>query len=156
MTQVQDTLTTTLKEGDRAPQFKLPAYPAGMISLTDYRSKKNVILAFYPKDDTPGCTKEMCAFSSDLTHFEEVSTQVLGVSSDSIQSHEKFAGKFSLKQPLLADVDGRVGSSYGTVPAGKTTASRKLFVIDKQGIIRHILEGMPDNRTLLSLIKSLK
>jgi peroxiredoxin Q/BCP len=152
---MQDTLTSVPKEGDAAPKFKLPAYPSGTISLDDFIGKKNVLLAFYPKDDTPGCTKEMCAFSSDLTHFEEANTQVLGISCDSVQSHERFSGKFSLKQPLLADVDGRVGKSYGTVSAGKNTASRKLFVIDKKGVIKHIYEGMPDNQTLLSVVKSL-
>jgi peroxiredoxin Q/BCP len=153
---MQDTLTSVPKEGDAAPKFKLPAYPSGTIALDDFLGKKNVLLAFYPKDDTPGCTKEMCAFSGDLSHFEEAHTQVLGISCDSVQSHERFAGKFSLKQPLLADVDGRVGKSYGTVTTGKTTAARKLFVIDKKGIIRHIYEGMPDNQTLITLVKSLK
>lgn len=156
MTSMQDTVTSVPKEGDTAPKFKLPAHPSGMISLDDFLGKKNVVLAFYPKDDTPGCTKEMCAFSNDLSHFEEAGTQVLGISCDSVQSHEKFSGKFTLKQPLLADVDGRVGKAYGTVTPGKTTASRKLFVIDKKGVIKHIYEGMPDNETLLSFVKSLK
>jgi len=156
MTSMQDTVGSVPKEGDSAPKFKLPAHPSGMIGLDDYLGKKNVILAFYPKDDTPGCTKEMCAFSKDLSQFDDANTQVLGISCDSVQSHEKFSGKFSLKQPLLADVDGRVGRSYGTVSAGKSTASRKLFVIDKKGVIKHIYEGMPDNDTLLSFVKSLK
>lgn len=156
MTSAQDTVTTVPKEGDAAPKFKLPAHPSGMISLDDYIGKKNVILAFYPKDDTPGCTKEMCAFTKDLSHFEKTDTQVIGISCDSVQSHEKFVDKFSLKQLLLADVDGRVGRSYGAVSSGKTTASRKLFVIDKKGVIRHIVEGMPDNEDLLGLIRNLK
>jgi len=155
MSPMQDTLTSVPKEGDAAPKFKLPACPSGVISLDDFLGSKNVILAFYPKDDTPGCTKEMCAFSKDLAQFAETNTQVIGISCDSVQSHEKFAGKFSLKQPLLADVDGRVGKSYGTVTPGKTTASRKLFVIDKKGIIRHICEGMPDNEMLIALVKTL-
>ena len=151
-----DTTVTTLKEGDTAPKFKLAAFPSGHIALEDYLGKKNVVLAFYPKDDTPGCTKEMCAFTEDLSHFEQVGTQVLGISCDNVASHEKFAGKYSLKQPLLADADGTVAKLYGTVAAGKSTASRKLFVIDKQGVIRHIHDGMPTNESLLAIVKGLK
>jgi peroxiredoxin Q/BCP len=156
MTSVHETASAVLKEGDVAPKFKLAAFPAGEISLDQFVGKKNVVLAFYPKDDTPGCTKEMCAFSEDLTHFAEAHTQVLGISCDKVDSHEKFAGKFSLKQPLLADPDGKVAKAYGTLKEGGTTANRKLFVIDKQGVIRHIHEGMPTNEALLTLVKGLK
>jgi thioredoxin-dependent peroxiredoxin len=144
-----------LKEGDVAPKFKLATHSAGEISLDQFIGKKNVILAFYPKDDTPGCTKEMCAFSDDLSKFHEADTQVLGISCDDVKSHEKFSSKFSLNQPLLADHDGHIGKQYGTVVEGKATANRKLFVIDKKGIIRHIHEGMPTNETLLNFVKSL-
>jgi len=153
---MHETASAVLKEGDVAPQFKLSAFPAGEISLAQFKGKKNVILAFYPKDDTPGCTKEMCAFSDDLSKFEEATTQVLGISCDKVDSHEKFAGKFSLKQPLLADESGEVAKLYGNMREGGTTANRKLFVIDKQGVIKHIHEGMPSNETLLSFVKDLK
>ncbi len=156
MTSAHDTVATVLQEGIAAPKFKLAAFPSGEVSLDQFIGKKNVILAFYPKDDTPGCTKEMCAFSDDLVHFEEANTVVLGISCDDTNSHEKFAGKFNLKQILLADPDGKVGKLYGTVIEGKSTANRKLFIIDKQGIIRHIHEGMPTNETLLSFVKNLK
>jgi thioredoxin-dependent peroxiredoxin len=156
MTSVHETASAVLKEGDVAPKFKLQAYPAGEISLDQFIGKKNVILAFYPKDDTPGCTKEMCAFSDDITHFSEANTQVLGISCDNVNSHEKFAGKFSLKQPLLADPDANVAKAYGTLKEGGTSANRRLFVIDKTGVIRHIHEGMPTNETLLSFVKNLK
>ena len=141
--------------GQQAPKFKLPAHPSGTISLDDYLGKKNVILAFYPKDNTPGCTKEMCAFSDDLSKFHEADTQVLGISCDGAKSHESFASKFNLQQPLLADENGDVGKLYGTVVPGKATANRVLFVIDKKGIIRHIYEGIPDNAALLEVIKGL-
>ncbi|HEY9867925.1 MAG TPA: peroxiredoxin [Candidatus Obscuribacterales bacterium] len=141
--------------GEPAPKFKLPAYPSGTISLDDYAGKKNVILAFYPKDDTPGCTKEMCSFSEDLSHFEAAGTQVLGISCDSVSSHQSFAGKFSLKQPLLSDGEGTVARAYGVVREGRAMANRVLFVIDKSGIIRHVVEGMPENADLLELVKKL-
>jgi thioredoxin-dependent peroxiredoxin len=156
MTSVHETASALLKEGDAAPKFKLQAYPEGEISLDQFIGKKNVILAFYPKDDTPGCTKEMCSFSDDLSHFSAADTQVLGISCDNVASHEKFAGKFSLKQPLLADPEAQVAKAYGTVKETGTSANRKLFVIDKKGIIRHIHEGMPTNETLLAFVKDLK
>jgi peroxiredoxin Q/BCP len=152
--------TEQIKIGDQAPTFSLHAYAngkdAGQIELADYIGKKNVILAFYPKDQTPGCTKEMCAFSEDLTHFENAGTQVLGISVDSVDSHEKFAAKYELKQPLLADVGGVVGKQYGAVKDGAANASRITFVIDKRGIVQNIIEGMPTNAQLLDVVKTLK
>jgi len=149
-----------LKVGDKAPAFDLPAFvhgqAAGNIKLADYAGSKNVILAFYPKDDTPGCTKEMCAFSEDMGTFAEHNTQLLGISTDDVVSHEKFVAKFTLKQPLLADQAGQIGKLYGTVTEGKATASRVLFVIDKSGVVRHVVEGMPTNTELLEIVKELK
>jgi thioredoxin-dependent peroxiredoxin len=156
MTSVHETASAVLKEGDVAPKFKLRAFPAGEISLDQFKGKKNVILAFYPKDDTPGCTKEMCAFSEDLSKFANADTEVLGISCDDVKSHEKFAGKFGLKQVLLADPEGKIGKLYGTLKESGTSSNRKLFVIDKQGVIRHIHEGMPTNDALLAVAKTLK
>ncbi len=152
------TTKTAVKIGMSAPKFKLPAHANGVeqISLDDFIGKKNVILAFYPKDQTPGCTKEMCAFSEDLKHFELACTQVLGISCDSVPSHGKFVEKYNLQQPLLADVGGTVGIAYGAVEAGKSTAQRVTFVIDKKGIIQEIIEGMPSNAELLEIVKKLK
>ena len=142
--------------GDPAPQFKLAAYPQGTVCLDDYMGKKNVILAFYPKDDTPGCTKEMCSFSADLAQFASKDTVVLGISCDSVESHQLFAQKHGLLQVLLTDSSGAVGQAYGTVREGRVNANRVLFVIDKKGIVRHVLEGMPSNTELLAFLDSLK
>jgi thioredoxin-dependent peroxiredoxin len=154
MTSPHETLVAP-KPGQAAPEFSLPTYPKGNISLSQFRGVKNVILAFYPKDDTPGCTKEMCSFSDDLSRFEAANTEILGISCDSEDAHEKFAAKYNLKQKLLVDADGKVGKMYGTVQEGKSTASRVLFVIDKNGVVRHVTEGMPDNAQLLELVKGL-
>ena len=158
MTSPQAT-TELLKEGDKAPSFDLPAFveskSVGNIKLGDFHGKKHVILAFYPKDDTPGCTKEMCAFSEDLSKFEAAHTQPLGISCDNVDSHGKFAAKFNLKQPLLADVGGVVGKAYGTVVEGKQTANRVTFVIDKEGVVKRVIEGMPQNSELLEIVQAL-
>ncbi len=145
-----------LKVDQEAPGFKLSAYPSGEYSLAQFKGKKNVILAFYPKDDTPGCTAENCAFRDDSSKFEAADTQVFGISCDDVKSHETFSAKFSLKHPLLADVGGIVAKQYGTYQEGKNYSSRKLFLIDKNGMIRKIVDGMPSNSELLDFVKNLK
>lgn len=145
----------SLRVGDKAPNFSLPSHPAGTVSLNDFIGHKNVILAFYPKDDTPGCTKEMCAFSNDLEKFNTANTQVLGISCDNADSHGRFAEKHKLTLPLLADSNREVGRAYGTVRDTGGNAERVLFVIDKTGIIRHIHTGMPNNAELLSVVEKI-
>src|SRR3989338_3860032 len=121
------TTQTQLTVGQDAPGFKLQAYPSGEYSLSQFKGNKNVILAFYPKDDTPGCTAEMCAFRDDISRFEEANTQVLGISCDDEKSHEAFSEKFNFKQPLLSDVGGEIAKKYGTYQELKGYPSRKLF-----------------------------
>ena len=127
--------------GDKAPAFDLPALPANRISLKQYKGTKNVVLYFYPRDDTPGCTREACDFSEQLSKFDTVNTVVLGISTDSVQSHKKFADKFSLLFPLLSDEDHEVCKKYGVWVRknafGKKSmgVQRATFVIDKEGQI---------------------
>jgi peroxiredoxin Q/BCP len=154
MTMPQETVIL-LREGDVAPAFDLPAHPEGRVTLADFRGKKNVVLAFYPKDDTPGCTREMCGFSADLGKFASANTAVLGISCDDAKSHAAFAEKHALTVGLLADVGGAVGRAYGAVRDGGRNAERILFVIDKEGVVRHIHKGMPDNAALLSSVQRL-
>jgi len=150
------TTQTELTIGQQAPDFKLKAYPSGEYSLSQFKGKKNVILAFYPKDDTPGCTTENCAFRDDLSKFEEANTQVFGISCDDVKSHEAFSKKFNFTQPLLADVGGEVAKKYCSFREDKGYASRKLFVIDKGGKIQKVVDGMPSNSELLDFVKSIK
>lgn len=101
-----------LKEGDKAPSFTAAASGGGRVSLSDYAGK-NVILYFYPKDDTPGCTREACAFRDDFAAFKQKGAVVLGVSTDSIKAHDKFAEKYGLPFALLADEDKKIVAAYG-------------------------------------------
>jgi thioredoxin-dependent peroxiredoxin len=102
----------SLKEGDVAPEFSAATNGGGNISLADLRGK-NVILYFYPKDDTPGCTKEACAFRDHFSELKKRGAVVLGVSTDSARSHDKFAEKFKLPFTLLADEDKKIVQAYG-------------------------------------------
>jgi thioredoxin-dependent peroxiredoxin len=101
-----------LKEGDSAPDFSAATNGGGKVSLADFRGK-NVVLYFYPKDDTPGCTKEACAFRDHFAEFKMAGAVVLGVSTDSVKSHDKFAAKYKLPFTLLADEDKKIVQAYG-------------------------------------------
>ncbi len=133
-----------LKEGDRAPDFKLSNQEGKKVSLKDFKGKKNVVLYFYPKDMTPGCTTEACDFSANLKQFEKKKAVVLGVSLDDELTHQKFVAKHSLAHTLLADIHKKVVETYG-VYQQKSLYGRKFmgivrstFVIDKEGKIKKI------------------
>ena len=137
------TIQLTLKEGDRAPAFTAETSGGGTISLADCKGK-NVILYFYPKDDTPGCTKEACAFRDHFAYFKKKGAIVLGVSPDSVKSHDKFVEKFKLPFTLLADADKKIVQAYG-VWGEKAFMGRKYmgvfrvtFLIGPDGKIRKI------------------
>ena len=102
----------TLKEGDAAPDFSAATSGGGKVSLADFKGK-NVILYFYPKDDTPGCTKEACGFRDGFAEFQKRGAVIFGVSTDSAASHDKFVEKFKLPFPLLADEDKKIVNAYG-------------------------------------------
>ncbi|MGC8863185.1 MAG: thioredoxin-dependent thiol peroxidase [Armatimonadota bacterium] len=133
-----------VSEGQKAPEFTLPATGGRTISLADFRGKKNVVLYFYPKDNTPGCTKEACFFRDVMSEFEAAGAVILGVSLDSIKSHENFAAKHNLLFPLLSDEQKTVSTAYGVFKEksmyGKTFlgVERTTFVIDKEGIVRKV------------------
>jgi thioredoxin-dependent peroxiredoxin len=132
-----------LKEGDKAPAFKLPSVEGGDLSLKDFAGK-TVVLYFYPKDDTPGCTREACAFRDSQAALKKAGAVVLGVSPDSVESHQKFRSKYKLNFPLLADADKTVAKKYGAfgekVLYGKkvTGMIRSTFVIDGGGVVRKV------------------
>lgn len=135
---------TILQEGDKAPDFKLPDQNGKSVSLKDFKGKKNVVLYFYPKDLTPGCTTEACDFSANLKSFEKKKAVVLGVSFDSEVTHQKFIAKHTLAHTLLSDLDKKVAESYG-VYQEKSLYGRKFmgivrstFVINKEGKITKI------------------
>ena len=101
-----------LEEGDRAPEFSVATNGGGKVSLADFKGK-NVILYFYPKDNTSGCTKEACAFRDGFAAFKKKGAIILGVSPDSVKSHDKFVDKYSLPFTLLADEDKKISTAYG-------------------------------------------
>ena len=130
-------MATTLQTGDLAPDFTATATDGSTVTLSSFRGKQNVILYFYPKDDTPGCTREACSFRDHVDAFRRSDTVILGVSVDSVASHQQFTKKFQLPFPLLADENKTISRSYGTLGA-MGFAQRATFVIGKDGRILKI------------------
>lgn len=133
----------SLQVGDAAPDFTLPIDGGGEVSLKALEGNK-LVLYFYPRDDTPGCTTEACAFRDALPDFSKLKATIIGVSKDSVASHDKFKTKFKLPFPLASDADGKVCEAYG-VWAEKSMYGKKYmgierstFLIDEKGIIRNI------------------
>lgn len=126
-----------VKVGDPAPDFELESSIGSKIRLKGLLAR-NVVLYFYPRDDTPGCTKEACSFRDHLAEYRNLGAEVLGVSVDSLESHRKFAAKYDLPFPLLSDKEKKVAKAYGVLKPGGIVASRVTFVIDKNGRVAEI------------------
>jgi len=145
------------KIGQPAPAFKLEDAKAQSHQLSDYQGKW-VVLYFYPKDDTPGCTKEACSFRDDLAQLEKLGARVIGISVDTSDSHAAFAKKYSLPFPLLADTDGKVADSYGALTnlGLFKIAKRYTFLIDPKGNIAKIYQSVDTSRHSQEIIDDLK
>ena len=125
----------TIGVGERAPDFARPGTGGATYSLADYAGQV-VVIVFYPGDDTPVCTKQLNSYNDDLGQFDELGAQVLAISAQDVASHEKFAAKYGLKFPLLADTDKAVAARFGTLgPLG--FPRRSVFVVDGKGIVRY-------------------
>jgi peroxiredoxin Q/BCP len=127
--------------GDEAPDFTLRTESGEPIRLGEFRGKKAVVLFFYPKDNSPGCTKEACAFRDNFTAFKEAGAEVLGVSSDSEESHSIFSLSLGLPYRLLSDPGGKVRELYGVQSSLGLIPGRVTFVIDKTGVVRLVFSS---------------
>ena len=141
-------MATPLKAGDPAPRFEGLTTDGHRLSLDDYRGKK-LVMYFYPKDDTPGCTKQACSLRDHNAELAAKGAAILGVSTQNEASHQKFTEKYKLNFPLLADTDGAVGRAYGTIggpgilsklKSAAGMADRVTFVIDEKGKIAHVID----------------
>ena len=146
--------------GDSAPTFKLQDQNGDWHTLGDYKGKY-VVLFFYPKDGTPGCTTEACNFRDNIFAFDDLNTQILGISLDDVDSHKEFSEKYSLPYPILADIEKESAVDYGVL--GKfmmmTITKRESFIIDPDGlIVKHYKNVDPDKHTdeVIEELKSLQ
>jgi peroxiredoxin Q/BCP len=127
--------------GDKAPDFKLRDQKGNTVSLADFRGKKAVVLYFYPKDETPGCTKEACSFRDSYEEFVKAGAEVIGVSGDSVAKHQSFAEHHSLPFTLLADEGNSLRKDYGVPATLWILPGRVTYVIDKTGVVRHVFDS---------------
>ena len=148
---------TTLKPGDGAPHFSLPDNQGRQVSLSEFKGKW-VVLYFYPKDDTPGCTTEACHFRDDFKLLENLGAQVIGMSIDDSFSHKKFAEKYNLPFPLLSDASGEVASLYGALNNFLVIklAKRYTYLINPQGKIAKIYLSVDTSKHSQEIIEDLK
>ncbi len=150
----------SLKVGDIAPNFSLPSSTGKNISLNDLIGKK-IVLYFYPKDDTPGCTKEACSFRDKISQFQKKNVIIYGVSADSIESHKKFIQKYSLPFPLLSDENKYMLKTYG-VWKEKSFMGKKYLgierttvIIDENGIIKNIFDNVKVEKHIEEILTAL-
>jgi peroxiredoxin Q/BCP len=156
--------SATLQPGQPAPGFDLPDADMKMVSLDSFRNRRNVVLYFYSKDDTPGCTREAIEFSEMEDHFDALKAVVVGVSMDDCLSHGAFRDKHGLSVRLLADVEGDVCRRYGVLHdkevdgKKKTCVVRSTFIIDRKGMVKHALYGVSPRghaQEVLGLLKGI-
>ena len=159
------TQSSPLTAGTEAPHFELPDADMETFALTSLRGQKNIVLYFYPRDDTPGCTMEANEFSELEDEYAKYDTVVIGISRDDCLSHASFRDKYGLSVLLLSDPDARICKRYGVMYEKEADGHKKLsiqrstFVIDKQGILRHAMYGVHAHghaQEIFNLIKELK
>jgi len=131
----------TVKVGDKAPDFTLPSQMGDNVTLSEFIGKKNVVLYFYPKDETPGCIKEACSFRDNYQQLTDLGAEVLGVSGQSVESHVAFASHYGLPFILLSDEGNKVRELYGVPHSMGILPGRVTYIIDKQGVVRHIFNS---------------
>ena len=150
-----------LKVGDKAPDFTLADKNGNEVSLSDFIGKK-VVLYFYPKDNTPGCTRQACAFAGAYREFEELGVEVIGISKDSISSHVKFAEKYNLPFVLLSDPEHKVIEAFGAWQEKKNYGKvsfgtvRSTFVIDENGIIEKVMPKVKPDTNAAEILEYLR
>lgn len=133
-----------IQVGDEAPDFRLKSQSGEEIRLSDFRGRKHVVLFFYPKDGSPGCTAEACKFRDSYESFKEFGAEVIGISSQSVESHGIFALNLGLPYTLLSDEGGEVRRRYGVPSSLGMIPGRVTYVIDKKGVVRHIFSSQID------------
>jgi peroxiredoxin Q/BCP len=141
LTTGEEAIMTSVQTGDRAPDFTSQAHTGQQVSLAEFRGQKVVVLYFYPKDESAICTREACSFRDAYEDFVQAGAVVIGVSSDSLESHKAFASGNRLPFILVADTDGLLRKTYGVPKALGIMPGRVTYVIDKQGVVRHIFSS---------------
>jgi len=143
-----------IKVGDKTPDFTAES-THGVVTLSNYRGK-NIVLYFYVKDMTPGCTTQSIGMKDSIDAIRALNAEVLGISSDNLEMHKKFLERYKLNFPLIADTDNKISKAYGVYNEEKGRARRVTFIIDKDGIVRHIIDRVNVNTHAQDVLNVLK
>lgn len=147
----------TVEVGDKAPDFTLPSQLGDNVTLSEYFGKKNVVLFFYPKDESPGCTREACTFRDNYEELTSLGAEVIGISSQSVESHRSFATHHGLPFILLSDGENKVRQLYGVHSTMGIVPGRVTYIIDKKGVVRHVFSSQTQaEKHVEEAIKTLK
>ena len=131
-----------IAQGDRAPEFEGTLAGGKQLRLRDFRGRRHVILYFFPKDFTPGCTREACSFRDRRAEVAGLDAEIVGVSLDTPEKHEAFAQKYQLPYPLVSDRSGAIATAFGVARLGGWLPTKRVtFVIDKQGVVQHVIQS---------------
>ncbi|MEM6334979.1 MAG: peroxiredoxin [Bacteroidota bacterium] len=130
-----------VRVGDEAPDFETVSHTGKPIHLASYRGKQAVVLFFYPKSDTPVCSREACGFRDEHAAFAEAGAEVIGVSSDSVKEHQRFAAKYALPYALISDPDSELRKLFGVPKSLGLMPGRVTYVIDREGIVQHVFNA---------------
>lgn len=143
--------------GTRAADFLLADERGGQVRLSDFRGKRHVLLIFYPGDNTPGCTKQLCAVRDDQAKFDKLNCTVFGVNHADAASHQKFIKKHGLTSHLLIDPGKRVAKQYGAIKQffGKPAIKRTVVLVGKDGVIHYYKHGLPPNEEIFEVLRTL-
>ena len=134
-------IVAKVKVGDKAPDFTLPSQTGENITLSKFFRKKNIVLYFYPKDESQGCTREACTFRDNYEVFKDLGAEVIGVSSQDVESHKSFASHHNLPFILLSDKDNKVRKLYGVPSTLGVLPGRVTYIIDKEGVVKYIFSS---------------
>lgn len=142
-----------LPVGTKAPDFDLPATGGKQVKLSDYRGK-NLIIVFYPKDQTPGCTQQLCALRDDTEMFEQLNTEIIASNPDSVESHERFCEKQAYQFPILVDENRAMAKAYHALKEDGKGIQRTVYILDGEGMVRYAKQGLPPDTELADAIRS--
>ncbi|GAB3711589.1 peroxiredoxin [Flavobacterium koreense] len=146
----------SLKIGDKLPSFSAKDTNGNIFNSQDYIGKQPLVIYFYPKDDTPGCTAQACSFRDNYQEFKDLGAEVIGISADTVTSHLKFKSKFNLPFILLSDNDKKVRKLFGVQNSLFIIPGRETFVIDKQGVVIMVFNSMSSEIHITKALKVLK
>lgn len=142
-----------LSVGTKAPDFNLPATGGKSIQLSDFKGK-NLIIVFYPKDQTPGCTQQLCALRDDTEMFKALNTAFIASNPDSLESHERFCAAQNYQFPILVDAERLMAKHYHALKEDGKSVQRTVYILDKDGIVRYAKQGLPPDTELVEAIQN--